>query len=146
MPRLASFIAVIFASLFSARSSPVGKDYCYFGSLLVGGLEVRLSFVNATHMTYNLTSYYGSKCGSKRIRGPLVTGIPYQYNSTTGIIDANADNRAKEFRVYKWLPFAHVKPVDLHRMEYDSSRDVIKLKLKKGTALPRKTRTFWECW
>ncbi|KAF4649149.1 hypothetical protein FOZ61_001670 [Perkinsus olseni] len=156
MSKLGSIITFVLGLLLCGHSSPVGKNYCYFGNLMFAVTEeFRLSFVNATHMTFSFTSYFGSESGSKRnvksMRGPVVPGIPYQYNSTSGIIDADvgssSSSRAKELRAYRWYPFInHVKAEDFRRMEYNSSVDEVKMKVKRGPVISRRrARTFRRC-
>ncbi|KAF4692910.1 hypothetical protein FOZ63_010656 [Perkinsus olseni] len=152
MPKLGSIITLVLGLLLCGHSSPVGNDYCYFGNLMFAVTEeFRLSFVNATHMTFSFTSYFGSKSGSKpnikSMRGPVVPGIPYQYNTTSGIIDADVgSSRVKELRLYRWYPFNHVKAEDLRRMEYNSSMDEVKMKVKIAAVISRRrARTFRRC-
>ncbi|KAF4695133.1 hypothetical protein FOZ60_005870 [Perkinsus olseni] len=75
--------------------------------------------------------YTGSRFPSIQVRG-----IPYKYNATSGIIDADAESI--RYNIF----YRNVKSSDMHRIQYDESVDEVKLEIRYELIQRRKYRRF----
>ncbi|KAF4659891.1 hypothetical protein FOL46_006422 [Perkinsus olseni] len=119
-------------------TGPAGKDFCYYAKSELWGKEFRLSFGNSTHMAYSTTRFFIPSSG-QRFPSILVRGIPYKYNSTSGIIDV--DSKSMRFVIF----YRNVKSSDMHRIQYDESEDEVNLKLRYQMIGRRRYRTLQRC-
>ncbi|KAF4695591.1 hypothetical protein FOZ60_004088 [Perkinsus olseni] len=142
MTLLGCVLTLILSLAMSVRSGtgPAGKDFCYYAKAGLWGEEFRLSFTNSSHMAYRVTEFFIPSPGKSRFPSIIVRGIPYKYNATSGIIDA--DTKSIAYNIF----YRNVKSSDMHRIQYDESVDEVKLKIRYELVQRRKYRTFRRCY
>ncbi|KAF4699034.1 hypothetical protein FOZ63_020491 [Perkinsus olseni] len=123
----------------SSTTSLAGKDYCHVGYGFIWGEEFRLSFVNSTHMTFSKVHFLRSSPQKVRLPSRLVTGIRYELDPGSGIIDTWAG---------AWgcgLFYCDVKLKDMRRIEYKELKDELTVKMRYKLFHGREARRFGRC-
>ncbi|KAF4656477.1 hypothetical protein FOZ61_006945 [Perkinsus olseni] len=140
MARFTCMLTIISALAFSSQSRAefAGREYCCTVKGGLEGAEYILSFVNSSHMNFFMTDYFRSAPMKSRTPKILVRGIPYEYNATSGAINATISS------IRTW-PVTLVGSSDMSKLEYNELEDELRLRMRCKLFKKAAVQTFRRC-